>query len=72
MTVYPPRKGIPRAPRWSRDEFAMLEAILDRAPDGLETARNHELVDISVRAGRSVSAIATKLNVLRNGRRAAG
>ena len=72
MTVYPPRKGIPRAPRWTHDEIALLERILDRAADGCETARNHELVDISILTGRTVSAVATMLHKLRDQRRALG
>ena len=62
-------KGIARAPRWTADELAMLETILNRAPDGLETARHHELVDIADATGRTVPAVATKLNLLRKARR---
>ena len=70
-TVYPVRKGIPRGPRWTDDEVGLLEAILDRCPDGLETARKRELVDISDLIGRSVGAVSTKLNKVRDQRRAA-
>ena len=69
MTIYPPRKGIPRAPRWTDDEVALLETILDRAADGAETARHGELVEVSRSTGRTVSAVATKLHQLRDQRR---
>ena len=72
MTIYPPRKGIPRAPRWTHDETAMLERILDRAADGCETARHQELVNISDIIGRSVRAVTSKLCTIRDQRRAAG
>lgn len=72
MTIYPQRKGIPRAPRWTHDETEMLERILDRAADGCETARHQELVNISDIIGRSVGAVTTKLCKVRDQRRAAG
>ena len=65
-------KGLPKMPRWTQDELEVLERILDRSPDGLETARHHELVEVSRLTGRTVSAVATKLNKLRDQRRAAG
>ena len=73
-----PRKGKPRPPLWDDAELAMLDAVLWRSPDGLETARKRELVEIAEATGRTVSAVATKLNarrmanVSRSAARAAG
>ena len=73
-----PMKGKPRPPLWDDAELAMLDAILWRSPDGLETARKREIVDVAAATGRTVSAVATMLckrrmaNVSRSAARAAG
>ena len=58
-------------PRWTEGELAELEAILDRAPDGLETARNRELVMLSETLDRTRTAILHKLYLMRRARRLA-
>ena len=58
-------------PRWTKGELAELEAILDRAPDGLETARNRELVILSETLDRTRTAILHKLYLMRKARRLA-
>ena len=57
--------------RWSEAELAALEEILDRAPDGLETARNRELVMLSETLDRTRTAIVQKLFLMRRARRRA-
>ena len=56
-------------PRWSEAELAALEEILDRAPDGLETARNREIVTLSETIDRTRIAIVQKLFLVRKTRR---
>ena len=63
VATHPSRRGLKgtRSKPWSEAEMSLLMAILDRAEDGLETARYRELVNISDLTGRTVGACETRL-----------
>ena len=60
-------RGRPGPRRWSDDELARLNVLLDRERDG----RIGNLPALAIATGRSVSAIATKLTELRRARQVA-
>ena len=62
-------KGKPKGPRWTADQLGDVAAILDRARDGLGTARAGELAAIADRIGRTAAAVRARLHKMRRATR---
>ncbi len=68
------RRGDPLAPslrgrHWTADELRRLELVLNSRPDGLGHGRPHEVAELALLIGRTVSAVSSRLHAMRQARK---